>query len=392
MSYSPEMQRILDLIPVSGEDVFDFDTFYSTELALMLDSMKHTRQDPEYHGEGDVYCHTRAVCESLVGLDDYKVMEADDKRTVFLAALLHDIGKIRCTRERDGRIVSPYHTKVGAVMARELLWHRLGLCGSREAQQLREAVCQLIRYHSFPPYASSDENGEVKLLKIASNGELASGFSMHKLCLLEKADVLGRISSNADDYMERILCCEIMAEELSCTHNPYVFADAHSQREYFRRGSGWRDGVMYDDTWGEVILMCGLPGTGKDTWIENNHPDMPVVSLDAVRQELNVSPKDNQSKVVATAREYAREHLRRKRPFIWNATSVTGQLRSNFIDLAESYGAKVRLVFLETSYDEELRRNADRQARVPREVIDRMLSNFETPERFECDSVEWRTL
>ena len=65
----------------------------------------------------------------------------------------------------------------------------------------------LIRYHSYPPFAATDNNPERKLLKIASNGELAKGFTLRKLCILERADVLGRISNNADDYRKGEFDC-----------------------------------------------------------------------------------------------------------------------------------------------------------------------------------------
>ena len=64
---------------------------------------------------------------------------------------------------------------------------------------------------------------------------------------------------------------------------------------------------MYDDTWGEVILMCGLPGTGKDTWIRENCPDLPVVSLDEIRKEMKLSKAKDGSLVAAAGREMARD-------------------------------------------------------------------------------------
>ena len=123
----------------------------------------------------------------------------------------------------------------------------------------------LIRYHSYPPFAATDNNPERKLLKIASNGELAKGFTLRKLCILERADVLGRISNNADDYLDRIGYCEMLADDICCMDAPYTFADTYSKRAFFRGSIKWRDQKLYNDAWGEVIMLAGLPGTGKDT-------------------------------------------------------------------------------------------------------------------------------
>lgn len=134
--------------------------------------------------------------------------------------------------------------------------------------------------------------------------------------------------------------------------------------------------------------MCGLPGTGKDSWIRANCPGLPVVSLDDLRLEMDVAATENQGQVVQAAREQAKALLRDKQPFVWNATSLTS-LRAQQIELFERYHARVRLIYLETAWEENLRRNASRPDAVPEDVIDRMLARLEPPERFEAQAVEW---
>lgn len=97
-----------------------------------------------------------------------------------------------------------------------------------------------------------------------------------------------------------------------------------------------------------MILMCGLPGTGKDTWIGKNHPELPVVCMDDIRRQMGIKSTDNQGQVVQAAREQARVYLRAKQPFIWNATGITAMLREKQIRLFEEYHASVRIVYLET--------------------------------------------
>lgn len=363
--------------------------FEETCLQPVLEKMAETNQDPVYHGEGNVLLHTQRVCEELLALPYYQKRSEEEKLILFLAALLHDIGKIRCTVLTDGRLRSPHHAAVGSLMARELLWRELGLCGGKKEQRLREAICNLVRYHSFPPYALSSDEAEYKTLKIAANTSLAQGFSMAALCALETADVRGRICADAEETLERIALCEILATDLGCADAPYRFADDFSGRAYFKGKTAWKEQRMYRDTWGEVILMSGLPGTGKDTWIGTNCPELPMISLDEIRRELNVSPTENQGRVVALGHERAREYLRRKQPFVWNATNITSKMRHAQIALFEEYGASVKTVFLETEWEEQLRRNAERARAVPVPVIEGMLSKLEPPERFESEQVLW---
>ena len=154
----------------------------------------------------------------------------------------------------------------------------------------------------------------------------------------------------------------------------------------------WKDQELFDDTWGKVILLSGLPGTGKDTWIRENYPNLPVISLDEIRKELGISPTDNQGRVISEGHERARALLRQKTPFIWNATNISSQIRSTQIALFEQYGASVTTVFLETEWEEGLRRNSERRAAVPPAVIERLLSKLEMPESFECTSVIYKTV
>ncbi len=381
-----DFEKILSLVPIDTEKI-DWSAYESSFLAPVFEKMASTMQNPEYHGEGDVYSHTKLVCEALASLDEYKSLDRESKEAVFIASLLHDIGKIRCTKMVDGALASPRHTIVGASMARELLWAELGLCGSLKELQLREAICTLIRYHSFPPYAIFSENPEIKLLKIASATELSPLFSVDKLCTLEKADVLGRINDNTNMILDRIEYCRMLAFENQCESNSYRFFDDYTKRAYFKGKTSFKDDQLYNDSWGQVVMLSGLPASGKDTYISKNYPNLPVISLDEIRKEMGISPEAKQGPIIACAHERARELLRKKQSFVWNATSLTALLRSSQIDLFESYGASVKTVYLETRLDALLERNKKRQAYVPENVISKMLSKIEPPERYESEQV-----
>ena len=146
---------------------------------------------------------------------------------------------------------------------------------------------------------------------------------------------------------------------------------------------------LFDDTWGEVILLCGLPGTGKDTWCRANYPCYPVVSLDDIRRKLQVRPTENQGRVIQAAQESAREYLRKKEPFIWNATNLTKDTRRKMVSLFERYGARVRIVYLETDWNTRVERNLGRKDAVPEAVAERMLRNMVLPTAEEAQVVEW---
>ena len=342
-------------------------------LGGLTGKLEETPQNPRWHGEGSVLEHTKLVTKAMT--ESRAFLEADDqtRQILYLAAVFHDVGKIRTTRLEDGWWVSPGHARVGAEMARQILWQEFGLCGTPEKQTIRETVCNLIRYHSLPPYAIENGDGKLRLMQAAANGTLAPGFTIRLLCALSQADALGRICDDKADMLDRVALCAELAKEAGCYDGPYPFPTEHTAYAFLSGKHISPEYPLFDDTWGKIILLSGLPGTGKDTWIKDNFPDLPMISLDGLRKELKITPTQNQGRVVDAARGRAKELLRKKQSFVWNATNILPMTRKQQIDLFTAYDASVRVVYLETGWDEQLRRNARRKEAVPESAISGML-------------------
>ncbi|MBE5793927.1 MAG: HD domain-containing protein [Clostridiales bacterium] len=384
-----EWNALLAALPVSPEEPIRWEAITATGYGTFARKMAETQQNPSWHGEGDVWSHTRMVCEQLVQLPEYHAESSRHQQLLFLAALLHDIGKIPCTVMDDGNWTSPYHAVTGARMARRYLWVDCGLCGTPEAQQLRETICWLVRYHMIPTRVLEGDDPELRLSKMASNGLFLPDFTLQRLCALAKADTLGRLADDTAQGVEKVELCALAAEELDCLRSPRPFATLHTARAYLSGRNIWPEQALFDNTWGEVILLCGLPGTGKDTWISQNCPQMPMVSLDELRHEMHISPTEPQGPVVQAGQERCREYLRAHQPFVYNATNLTFSIRAGLVKLFESYGASVRIVYLETPWQEQLRRNQSRTAVVSEAAIGRMLDKLSPPEGYEARQVEY---
>ncbi|MGM9804472.1 MAG: AAA family ATPase [Muribaculaceae bacterium] len=367
----------------------DFQYIEANVLNTYKGLMELTPQPKHWHDEGDVYTHTLMAVDALHQLPEYQSLNSLQKHILTIATLLHDIGKVKTTQSVMGEVTSPHHAPTGSRMARELLWKQYGMCGNRQLMQAREAICQLIRYHSFPPHAIDMKNGKLQLHKIASNSLLAPDFSISMLCMLCKADMLGRKCNDQKLMLDQIALCEELAQEEGCLNGCYPFPSDATRRTFLSGQEVWKEQSLFDDTWGEVIMMSGLPGTGKDTWIAKNLPHLPVVSLDDLRRKHKISPNAEQGYVANMAREQAKEYLRKHQPFVWNATSITPQLRESLISLFETYHARVRIVYLETDFETELQRNAQRSSAVPLYVIESMLSKLTPPEPHEARTVDW---
>jgi predicted kinase len=210
--------------------------------------------------------------------------------------------------------------------------------------------------------------------------------------LLAEADVRGRVCADQQELLERIALFRAYTEEVGCAASSYPFASDHSRFTYFSSSPGTQHDparAAYDDTVCEVVLISGLPGAGKDTWLAMYGRDRPIISLDGIRREIGVSPTDDQGAVVHEARERAREKLRRQQSFIWNATNVSRALRAQLVGLFSGYHARVRIVYLDALYAALLARNRARPEPVPDVVIDRLARRLEIPDETEAHRVEW---
>ena len=333
-------------------------------------------QDPIHHAEGDVGIHTRMVVEALVGDPDWQTLSPDDRSYLFWAGVLHDVGKPAVTKhEEDGRISSRGHSRVGASIARQLLWHT----GSPFAW--REALCGIITHHQLPFWLI--ERPDPVRMAIETSWRCRPDH----LCLHAKADALGRICDDQQTISDSVSLAAITFQEAGCWHVPFPFANDESRVAFFDLEDRDPNYAAHEDFKCTVTVMSGLPGAGKDTWVAKHRPSHPVVSLDLIRDELGISATDNQGQVIQAAHERAREYLRAGTDFVWNATNVTRQNRSKVLRLLRDYGARIEIVYVEVSPDQLHRQNRDRPDAVPKAVIHHLTRKLEPPELWEAHEV-----
>jgi predicted kinase len=348
-----------------------------------LSALADTSQDPFYHAEGDLLTHTRMVVEALAEMPAWRDLPETERAVLYAAALLHDIAKPECTViEADGRVTSRGHARRGEQRTRMLLWRGESL--DQPAPLVwREQIAKLVRHHGLPLWFLEKASPE-RAVTAASQV-----VRLDHAALLAEADVRGRLCADKSDLLDRIALFREFCREARCYNMPRTFASDHSRFLYFQGRRDDLDHAAYDDTAFEVVLMSGLPGAGKDTWLRAHLPAQPVVSLDQLRAELRIDPADDQGAVVRAAKERARQLLRQRRSFVWNATNITRQVRAPLIGLFSSYAARVKVVYIDAPFDAIIARNRQRKNAVPERVIERLASKLELPDLTEAHTVEW---
>lgn len=348
-----------------------------TETQPWARAMADCQQDAQWHAEGDVWTHTKMVCNELTRLDEWESLAEGDRRALLLTALFHDAGKPVTTilDPETGHVRSPNHAVKGEHLVRGVL--RELECPLGE----RERVCSLVCYHGQPAFVLEREDTTrevVRLSWLSENG---------LLYLFAFADTRGRYTDSMSRPEDNLHCFKIIAEENDCFDACYPFGTDHARLEYFRQAEPNLHYVPHDDFSCEVTMMCGLPGSGKDTWLAMHRPDLRVVSLDDIRTEMKVDPTDDQGRVIQAATEYCRQYLRTSTSFAFNATNLLRQSRGRWLSLFADYSAWVELVYVDTPMKCILKQNRDRDPNVPESVLYKLAAKVEPPNWLEAHQV-----
>lgn len=137
-----------------------------------------------------------------------------------------------------------------------------------------------------------------------------------------------------------------------------------------------------------LFLMCGVPGSGKSTWLKNQG-EAYTISRDAVRFMMvkeNEEYFSKEKEVFNTYVRYIQESIDSEdtpEDIYCDATHITKSSRNKLLDALDLTNVKnVTVIVVRPSLEETLKRNAKRDGRefVPKSVIRRMYYQFERPE------------
>ena len=340
-------------------------------------AMAECQQDAEWHAEGDVWTHTRMVIAEVERLPEWPALDRDALIKLLFTALFHDAGKPATTQVDPvtRRTHSPKHALVGMEIGRAEL-RDLG-CDLAT----REEIAGLVRYHGRPPYLLEKPDPAKEIISL-------SWLVNHRLLyLFALADTRGRHAREMSRPEENLHLWKMVAEENDGFNKPYRFANDHARFLFYRDALSSLHYTPREDYRCAVTLMSGLPGSGKDTWLLQHRPELPVVSLDDLRGSLDVAATENQGEVIQLARERCREYLRAGKHFAFNATNTMRQTRKRWIDLFADYAARVEVVYVEPLLSTILEQNDLRPEPVPKQVIQRLVEKLEPPTWTEAHSL-----
>ena len=145
----------------------------------------------------------------------------------------------------------------------------------------------------------------------------------------------------------------------------------------------------------ELIILVGLPASGKSHWAQENYgdkDDYKIMSSDSIREELfgDESIQEDNPRVFGWMRKRTVSNLKDGINVVYDATNISRKRRVAIMNESPK-GTTFSCVYFDTHPDDILKRNNKRNRQVPFKTIFNMYRNMQIPvkgEGFQSITIE----
>lgn len=334
--------------------------------------LKECQQNPVWHGEGTAYEHTRRCIEALENIVGYGTSYEPQNRVLKIAVLFHDIGKGVTTTFTKGNWHSYGHEIEGEKITRRILWN--------EYMDDRERVCKLVRWHMDALNIFNSKNLFNSFYRLATHVDKISDLYKVKLC-----DILGSDMQNQEIKNLNIKQVEYFSQlgMLLCDSvKTFPIMDAM----YFNGKHCLADkkGIP------TVVMMIGLPGSGKNTYIDEKYAKdgvkpWVILSRDDIRYELGFCGKDEKVVLSSEKEEIVSEvfnerlvnAVKEKKNVVINNINLKRKYRDGYKELLKTYNVWYEYVYAEApTLEDNIER---RKGQISAQIFEQMIDKFDFP-------------
>lgn len=327
-----------------------------------FEKMKTVMQRPDWHQEGSVFNHTKLAVEHFLKKYNKHSDLGYYGFYVLIAILFHDIGKVFCPIGEDGYVKSGGHERLSEQYLKKMFFTTNDTFFSPHEMSI---ITTLVKHH--------DLRYKYKDMKTNTLNEVVN----------EIKNVFGKI--NWLKYFSYIWDADVKG---SCPSPEKQDDNIDTVVEFFKN--------RFCNPQPQIILMCGIPGSGKNYFIEQNSIgdavfvklNPVIISRDDIRLELGITNgigTDAQEKQVSKiCDERLNEAIKNRRNIIINNTNIKYKYRKQYYDLAKSNNYETVLYFIRRDFDKVLEA---RPGENWRNVINRMIENMDIPTNSEADFV-----
>ena len=340
-------------------------------------ALAKTPQSKVWHQEGDVLAHTKLVVSAVLdifhGQNPTRWVNFNTlplgMDILIVAAICHDLGKATTTRWDNEKkdYTTAYHGSAGERIARDLLFDEPDIVA-------RECICHMVRHHMTMHHL---DNIEFEDAVSRCMDMIHPIVPLQAMAILNYADSKGSINEIEDDEFLRR---KIKYVEKCCKE---------AEKRYYEQQKKLPEK--------EIIMMVGIPGSGKDTYIDKHfrHDDRyTVICRDDIRTEIGLKGdkpmgnKEQEDYVTTVFNKRLDDAMWKGKIPVINNTNLLRKYRRGFVDLLRNHGFnfKVRCIYIEPpTIDTAIKR---RDGQIPIKVINRMWANFEFPMSCEYQTLE----
>jgi len=323
---------------------------------IVVDQMKQTQQNANYHAEGNVFNHTQLVLQEYAALITHTELSEADKEVLYWAAVLHDLGKIKVTRWTGKRWSASGHERAGVPMARNILLQQPQI-NTRQ----RRKILDLVRWHHLPLRLG------LKHAPLSAYHPIAIQTDIRLLGLFSMMDLRGRKCINMEQIQALILhfneeVIPFMQNYWGTFENLQArFHQAHPEIQNYI----WQSLQVNDF---ERILhllntktekaprksVChipiGLPGSGIRDYLETNLADLPTYAVDLQNTADKLLPDERLTAFISG-------NIDKQRSMILSGYNVDTAWRQQLVDYMRSFSIKIQYLFFERSLPFLLKQN-----------------------------------
>jgi hypothetical protein len=338
------------------------------------------QQNPKWHGEGDALQHTLRCLEAAYKHVNVYYTSLWEKRIAVLSVLFHDIGKTTTTEFLKGAWHAYGHEFAGEKLERRILWD--------EDINIRERICASIRYH-MEVLRIADATSD--MLKKIVTPTFNKFFSWKDVLFVKLCDIYGSIPDSEDETLtgiSKISALENITKELNIydRYQGWKLPDELYTAAILGKKNIWLK--RFKDNWPTVYVMIGLPGSGKNYYIEHNVKDCVTISRDDIRTELGycaegdkvVLSSEKEEEVTKVFNERFLDAVVNNKAIILNNINLKKQYRDAYKALLKDNGiTDVNWVYIYLEA-KDMETVLHRRLIIPFSAYEKMIEGFDWPQ------------